>query len=549
MSEPEPPLTIPGALDLAAARAPDREALVDDDVRLSWRELRDQVRAAVKSLIALGTRPGDRIAVWAPNGHRWVVAALAVTSAGAVLVPVNTRYKGGEARGLLERGAARLLFVENGFLGKDYLAMLRDGAEAPEETLPVPSLPGLAAVVTLDGDGDGDEDGEDGAGGARGGEDRPGTLPWRDFLAYGAHLPDDEVTVRTASVRPDDPSDLLFTSGTTGRPKGALTTHRQNLTTYRAWSARTGVTGDDRYLILNPLFHCFGYKAGVLACLLRRTTMVLQPVFDVNRALRAVETERISVLPGPPTIYTELLDAPDRSLFDLSSLRLAVTGAAVVPVALVRRMRAELFPEVLTAYGLTESCGTVSVCSADDDAETVALTAGRPIDGVEVRVTDGDRRPLPAGQDGEILVRGYNVMLGYLDDPAASAAAVDADGWLATGDVGHFDPRGNLVLTGRSKDMFVVGGFNVYPAEIEQVLTGHDAVSEAAVIGIPDPRLGEVGRAYVTARPGAGSDPGVLLDWCRERLANFKVPREVVVLGALPRNAAGKVDKAALRTD
>ncbi|MFC9466195.1 FadD3 family acyl-CoA ligase [Streptomyces coelicoflavus] len=539
MSEPEPPLTIPGALDLAAARAPDREALVDDDVRLTWRELRDQVRAAVKSLIALGTRPGDRIAVWAPNGHRWVVAALAVTSAGAVLVPVNTRYKGGEARWLLERGAARVLFVENGFLGKDYLAMLRDGAEAGEETRPVPSLPGLAAVVTLDGDEDG----------ARDGADRPGTLPWRAFLAYGAHLPDDEVTVRTASVRPDDPSDLLFTSGTTGRPKGAVTTHRQNLTTYRAWSARTGVTGDDRYLILNPLFHCFGYKAGVLACLLRGTTMVLQPVFDVNRALRAVETERISVLPGPPTIYTELLDAPDRSLFELSSLRLAVTGAAVVPVALVRRMRAELFPEVLTAYGLTESCGTVSVCSADDDAETVALTAGRPIDGVEVRIADADRRPLPAGRDGEILVRGYNVMLGYLDDPAAGAAAVDADGWLATGDVGHFDERGNLVLTGRSKDMFVVGGFNVYPAEIEQVLTGHDAVAEAAVIGVPDTRLGEVGRAYVTARPGAGSDPGALLDWCRERLANFKVPREVVVLGALPRNAAGKVDKAALRTD
>ncbi|MGW2127780.1 FadD3 family acyl-CoA ligase [Streptomyces coelicoflavus] len=542
MSEPEPPLTIPGALDLAAARAPDREALVDDDVRLTWRELRDQVGAAVKSLIALGTRPGDRIAVWAPNSHRWVVAALAVTSAGAVLVPVNTRYKGGEARWLLERGAARVLFVENGFLGKDYLAMLRDGAEAAEageETHPVPSLPGLAAVVTLDGDEDG----------ARDREDRPGTLPWGAFLAYGAHLPDDEVTVRTASVRPDDPSDLLFTSGTTGRPKGALTTHRQNLATYRAWSARTGVTGDDRYLILNPLFHCFGYKAGVLACLLRGTTMVLQPVFDVNRALRAVETERISVLPGPPTIYTELLDAPDRSQFDLSSLRLAVTGAAVVPVALVRRMRAELFPEVLTAYGLTESCGTVSVCSADDDAETVALTAGRPIDGVEVRIADGDRRPLPAGRDGEILVRGYNVMLGYLDDPAAGAAAVDADGWLATGDVGHFDERGNLVLTGRSKDMFVVGGFNVYPAEIEQVLTGHDAVAEAAVIGVPDARLGEVGRAYVTARSGAGSDPVALLDWCRERLANFKVPREVVVLGALPRNAAGKVDKAALRTD
>ncbi|MFC8868816.1 FadD3 family acyl-CoA ligase [Streptomyces sp. NPDC057148] len=533
-TEPEPPLTIPAALDLAAARAPDREALVDGEVRLTWAQLRDQVRAAVKSLIALGTRRGDRIAVWAPNSHRWVVTALAVTSAGAVLVPVNTRYKGGEARWLLERGAARLLFVENGFLGKDYLAMLDDGDTGEGDdggTHPVPSLPGLAAVVTL------------------GGAARPGALTWEDFLAYGTHLPDDEVTVRTTTVRPDDPSDLLFTSGTTGRPKGALTTHRQNLTTYRAWCGRTGLTGDDRYLIVNPLFHCFGYKAGVLACLLRGATMVLQPVFDVNRALRAAEAERITVLPGPPTIYTELLNAPDRERFDLSSLRLAVTGAAVVPVALVRRIRAELFPEVVTAYGLTESCGTVTACSADDDAETVALTAGRPIDGVEVRIAGGDPHSPRSGSDGEIMVRGYNVMLGYLDDPAATAAAVDADGWLATGDVGHFDERGNLVVTGRSKDMFVVGGFNVYPAEVEQVLTGHDAVAEAAVVGVPDARLGEVGRAYVTARPGGGADPDALVGWCRERLANFKVPREVVVLGALPRNASGKVDKAALRTD
>lgn len=526
MSETEHPLTIPGALDLAARRHPGREAVVDGDVRLTWGELSDLVRVAVRSLIALGIRPGDRIAVWAPNSHRWVVAALAATSAGAVLVPVNTRYKGAEARLLLQRSGARLLFVENGFLGKDYLSMLTTGDEGAAEPRPA----ALEQVVTLDA------------------TTPSGALPWEEFLRHGAHLPDAGATARTAAVRPDDPCDLLFTSGTTGRPKGALTTHRQNLATYWAWSGRTGVTGEDRYLVINPLFHCFGYKAGVLACLLRGATMVLQPVFDVERALRAVEAERITVLPGPPTIYTELLDAPGRDLFDLSSLRLAVTGAAVVPVALVRRMRAELFPEVLTAYGLTETCGTVTVCSADDDAETVALTAGRPIDGTEVRIADAGRRPLPAGQDGRILVRGYHVMRGYLDDPQATAAAVDADGWLDTGDIGHLDARGNLVITGRTKDMFVVGGFNVYPAEIEQVLAGHDAVAEAAVVGVPDARLGEVGRAYVTVRPGAGAEPDDLVGYCRERLANFKVPREVVVLGTLPRNATGKVDKTVLRT-
>lgn len=531
MSETEHPLTIPGALARAAARHPGRDAVVDGSTRLTWAQLRDRVHAAVKSLIALGVRPGDRIAVWAPNSHHWVVTALAATSAGAVLVPVNTRYRGEEARWLLERGGVRLLFVENGFLGKDYLAMLGAGPDAGDAGGPVPQLPALEQVVVFD----------DAPG-------RPGTLPWDRFLREGAHLPGAEAAARAAAVHPDDPSDLLFTSGTTGRPKGALTTHRQNLTTYRAWSSRTGVTGEDRCLVVNPLFHCFGYKAGVLACLVRGATMVLQPVFDVERVLRAVEAERITVLPGPPTIYTELLDAPARHRFDLSSLRLAVTGAAVVPVALVRRMRAELFPDVLTAYGLTESCGTVTVCSADDDAETVALTAGRPIDGTEVRIGDAEGAPLPAGQDGRILVRGFHIMLGYLDDPAATAAAVDADGWLDTGDIGHLDARGNLVITGRSKDLFVVGGFNVYPAEVEQVLAGHDAVAEAAVVGVPDARLGEVGRAFVTVRPGAGAAPDDLIAHCRERIANFKVPREVVVLGSLPRNATGKVDKAALRT-
>ncbi|MFD8687522.1 FadD3 family acyl-CoA ligase [Streptomyces sp. NPDC059651] len=525
MSETEHPLTLPGALDLAAGRHPGREAVVDGDVTLTWGQLHALVRAAVKSLLAHGIRRGDRIAVWAPNSHRWVVAALAVTSAGAVLVPVNTRYRGAEARLLLQRSGARLLFVENGFLGKDYLSMLTTGDEGAAEPRPG----ALEQVVALDAAAP------------------PGTLPWEEFLRHGARVADAEATDRTAAVRPDDPCDLLFTSGTTGRPKGALTTHRQNLATYWAWSGRTGVTGDDRYLVINPMFHCFGYKAGVLACLLRGATMVLQPVFDVDRVLRTVEAERITVLPGPPTIYTELLDAPGRDRFDLSSLRLAVTGAAVVPVALVRRMRAELFPEVLTAYGLTETCGTVTVCSADDDAETVALTAGRPIDGTEVLVADGDRCPLPAGRDGRILVRGYHVMQGYLDDPGATAAAVDTEGWLDTGDIGHLDARGNLVITGRSKEMFTVGGFNVYPAEVEQVLTGHDAVAEAAVVGVPDARLGEVGRAYVTVRPGTGTEPDDLVGHCRERLANFKVPREVVILGALPRNATGKVDKTVLR--
>ncbi|WP_449062483.1 FadD3 family acyl-CoA ligase [Planomonospora algeriensis] len=527
-------LTIPRVLDRAARDLPEAEAVVDGRVRVTYRELRDRVRGAVRAFAASGVERGDRIAVWAPNSLEWIVAALGAVSAGAVLVPVNTRYKGEEARWLLARSRARTLFVEDGFLGNGYLAMLGAGPDVVSGNgvgdgrgRPVPGLPDLAAVVAFDR------------------ETRPGTTSWETFLAGGASPAEEEAAARSASVGAGDVADVLFTSGTTGRPKGVMCTHGQNVRTYEAWCGRTGLSPGDRYLIVNPFFHCFGYKAGVLACLLRGATMVLQPVFEPGETMRLVEAERITVLPGPPTVYTTMLDAPERSRYDLSSLRLAVTGAATVPVALVTRLRAELFPQVVTAYGLTESCGTVTSCSLGDDDATVAGTSGRPIEGVEVKVADGGGRPVPAGEDGEILVRGHNVMLGYLDDPQATAEAV-RDGWLATGDRGRLDGRGNLTITGRSKDMFTVGGFNVYPAEVEQVLTRHAAVSEAAVVGVPDARLGEVGRAYVVLRPGAAVTPEALVAHCRAALANFKAPREVLVVEALPRNAAGKVNKAAL---
>jgi acyl-CoA synthetase (AMP-forming)/AMP-acid ligase II len=250
------------------------------------------------------------------------------------------------------------------------------------------------------------------------------------------------------------------------------------------------------------------------------------------------------VLPGPPTLYQSILNHPEREKRDLSSLRLAVTGAAVVPVVLVERMRDELaFETVLTAYGLTEATGTVTMCTRDDDAETIATTSGRAIPDTEVRI-DADE-----GDPGEVLVRGYNVMLGYFEEPEETAKTIDDDGWLHTGDVGVMDDRGNVCITDRIKDMFVVGGFNAYPAEIEQVLSRHPAVSEVAVVGVPDERLGEVGRAYVVPRPKETVDVDEVVAWCRERMANYKVPRSVVVVDSLPRNASGKVLKFELRKE
>jgi len=396
---------------------------------------------------------------------------------------------------------------------------------------PVPGLTALQSLVTL------------------GERTDPQARDFAAFVSGGNEVAAKQADARMAAVAETDVSDMFFTSGTTGRPKGAMTTHGQNVRVYEAWSAGVGLRRGDRYLLVNPLFHTFGYKAGLLACLIQGATLVMQPVFDPDQSLRQIGAERITVLPGPPTLYASLLDHPARAGTDLGSLRLAVTGAAVVPVALVERMRAELFPEVVIAYGLTESSGTVTVGDSSADAETAARTVGRAIEGVEVIVADREGRRLPAGQGGEVLVRGYNVMRGYFDDPEATAAAIDSDGWLHTGDVGVLDPDGNLRITDRLKDMFVVGGFNAYPAEIEQLIARHPKVSEAAAVGVPDNRLGEVCRAYVIPRAGAELDPAEIIEYCRDRLANFKVPREVVIVSELPRNAAGKVLRYVLRAE
>jgi acyl-CoA synthetase (AMP-forming)/AMP-acid ligase II len=508
--------TLPALVEAAAAAHGDREAIVDGDTRIRFAELAGLVDGFARAVVAAGIEPGDRVAVWAPNGWRWVVAALGAVRAGAVLVPLNTRYRGAEAAYILGRTKARLLVTVEGFLGTDYVGMLS-----------TEDLPHLSTTVVYAHDGS------------------PGG--WEEFLAGGARVTVDTVAARAAAIASGDVSDIFFTSGTTGHPKGAMLTHAQAIALYTTWSDLAGLRTGDRYLLVNPFFHTFGYKAGVLACLLRGATIVPQPVFDVDTSLALIERERITVMPGPPTLYTSILNHPDRDRYDLGSLRVAVTGATTVPVALIERLHAELTLErVLTAYGLTETAGTATMCRPDDTAQTVATTCGGPVPGVEIAVVGADGRPVPAGEPGEVLIRGYNVMVGYLDDPSATEAAIDRDGWLHTGDIGVLNDRGYLRITDRLKDMYISGGFNVYPAEIEQVLAHHEAVAEAAVVGAPDERLGEVGRAVVVLRRGRSATAADLTAWCRERLANFKVPRAVEFVEALPRNASGKVIKSAL---
>jgi acyl-CoA synthetase (AMP-forming)/AMP-acid ligase II len=507
------PRTVPAALDRFARQLPDHAALITNDRSFTAAELRDEVHRATAALIALGVQPRDRVAIWSPNTWHWVIACLAIHHAGAAMVPLNTRYTASEAADILARTHAPVVFGMGQFLGNDRLADLDRTA-----------LPALRHIVRIPIDAEETDDGT-----------------WDDFIAQGSTSA--AVADRAAAVMPDDVSDILFTSGTTGRSKGVLCAHRQSLSASASWAANGKITSDDRYLCINPFFHNFGYKAGILACLQTGATLIPHLTFDPLRALQAIEQHRITVLPGPPTIYQTLLDHPARNDYDLSSLRFAVTGAATVPVVLVERMQAELDIDiVLTAYGLTEANGMGTMCRADDDAVTVATTCGRPFADFELRIDS----PTP-DESGEVLLRGPNVMLGYLDDPEATAAAVDTDGWLHTGDIGAVDKAGNLRITDRLKDMYICGGFNVYPAEVEQVLARMEGVADAAVIGVPDGRLGEVGRAFLVARPGSNLDEQSVIAYTREHLANFKAPRSVRFVDALPRNAGGKVVKPQLR--
>lgn len=506
------PETIPAAAKAAAERWPDRIGLIEGEERWTYAQLWADARACASAMLARGVGNGDRIGIWAPNCRAWIITALGAHIAGAAIVPMNTRFKGQEAADILRRSHAKLLFTPKEFLGTDYQALL-----AGEE------LPDLRELIHIDSG-------------------------FNAFVARGKGADDPAVDEALARLSGDDVSDIIFTSGTTGRPKGVLTTHRQVVQTFGDWAVRVDLREGDNHLIVNPFFHAFGYKAGWVACLIRGATIIPMAVFDGAEMIRQIEVNRVNFLPGPPTIYVTLLhELAINPAHDFSSLRGAPTGAAPVAPALVERMRNELgITNVVNGYGMTE-CGVISMTRQGDDAETIAYTCGYPMPGMEVRCVDENGRDVPPGQAGEFWVRGPSVMKGYLDDPQATAEAIDADGWLHTGDIGTIDARGYLAITDRKKDMFISGGFNCYPAEIEKLLAAHPAIESVAVIGIPDDRMGEVGKAFVVLRPGSEADEAGIIRWARENMANYKVPRKVALVDALPRNAGGKVLRDALR--
>ena len=508
--QPLPP-TIPHAAHDAAKRWGDAPAIVENGETWSFIRLWEECRVVASALLERGVGEGDRIAIWAPNSREWVVAAVAAQTCGAALVPLNTRLKGREAGDLLRRTNARMLFTVTDFLGIDYVALL-----AEED------LPDLEKTVMLD----------------------TGLAGLADS---GKGADDPRIAEALEKLTADHISDIMFTSGTTGIPKGVMMTYGRVIPQAGVWIGNTGLSEGDRYLIVNPFFHSFGMKVGWGACLLCGAVMVPMPQFDVAEAAQIIERERIAFLPGPPTIFQMLLAEKTKTGFDASSLRGGTTGAATVPPVLIEQIRSELgMPNIVTAYGMTE-CVNITSCRPGDPASLIAQSCGAAIPGNEVIISGDAGEELPRGETGEIWVRGQGVMLGYLDDPEATAETIDSEGWMHTGDIGTMDENGYIRITDRKKDMYISGGFNVYPAEVEKLLSAHPAIAMAAVIGVPDERMGESGKAFIVPRDGERLDESDLIDWARENMANYKIPRIVEIVDALPLNASGKVLKTELR--
>ena len=510
--------TIGESLRRVAERFPEREALVvrHQAYRATYAELWRQVDAAARGLVARGVRKGDRVGIWAPNRYEWVVTQLATARVGAILVTINPAYKTAELRYALDKAGVSLLVMARGFRGTDYLAMLADVRD---------SCPRLRQAIVLDDD-------------------------WEGLLADGRQVSDTALAEREATLHADDAINVQYTSGTTGAPKGATLTHRNILNNAYFTGRSLGYREDARVCVPVPLYHTFGMVIGTLGCLTHGACMIIPGEgFEPAAVLAAVEEERCNSLYGVPTMFIAELAEPDFARYDLSSLRTGAMGGAPVPVEVMHQVRSLMhMDEVAIACGMTETSPVATQTAPDDPLDKRVGTVGRVHPHVEVKIVDpATGATVPRGTPGEQCTRGYNVMLGYWNDPDATAAAIDADGWMHTGDLAVMDDDGFVSIVGRLKDMIIRGGENIYPREIEELLHGLPDVSEAEVIGVPSRRFGEEVMAWVKLRDGATTTGPELAAACRGRVAGYKIPRHWKIVEAFPMTITGKVQKYRLR--
>jgi fatty-acyl-CoA synthase len=529
--------TIGRHFDHIAARFAERNALVvrHQGVRWSYAELKERVDRFAAGLLALGLERGQRIGIWSPNNSEWVVAQFATAKAGLILVNINPAYRTVELEYALNKAGCAALITAPSFKTSDYLAMLRELAPeldgAAPGALEAARLPDLRLVVTI-------------------GETRAaGALRFGDVAGLAGPAERERLETLGGELQFDDPINIQFTSGTTGSPKGATLTHHNILNNGFFIAEAMKFSQRDRVCIPVPLYHCFGMVIGNLGALTHGAAMVYPSEgFEPLATLAAIEEERCTVLHGVPTMFIAQLDHPEFARFDLSSLRTGVMAGSPCPIEVMRRAVERMhLSEIVIGYGMTETSPASTVTSADDPLERRVSTVGRAMPHVEVKIIDAEGRIVPRGQPGELLTRGYLVMLGYWNDPEKTAEAVDEAGWMHTGDLATIDAEGYCNIVGRIKDMVIRGGENVYPREIEEFLYRHPKVQEVQVIGVPDPRLGEELCAWIRLRDGEGASAEEIQLFCRGRIAHFKIPRYIKFVDAFPMTVTGKIQKFVMR--
>ncbi len=537
-----PPLqecTIGQALDATVARHGDREALVvpHQGVRWTWRQLADKADAVAAGLLAMGLQPGDRVGIWAPNCAEWVLTQLATARAGLVLVNVNPAYRRSELEYALNKVGCTALVLAPALKTSDYLAIVND--LAPELAASTPgqlqaaALPALRWVVRL------------------GEAATPGMLNFNAIAGLATAASRARLAALGPTLRATDAINIQFTSGTTGHPKGATLTHRNILNNGFFVGEAIRLTEADRLCIPVPLYHCFGMVMGNLGCLTHGATMVYPAeAFDPLAVLQTVQDERCTALYGVPTMFIAELDHPRFAEFDIGSLRTGIMAGSPCPIEVMKRVQAQMhMTEVTIAYGMTETSPVSTQSATDDPLDKRVSTVGRVQPHLEVKIADEQGRPVPVGTTGELCTRGYSVMQGYWGDPAKTAEAVDAEGWMHTGDLATMDAEGYVNIVGRLKDMVIRGGENVYPREIEEFLYRHPAVQDVQVVGVPDVKYGEELCAWIKLRDGASATPDEIRDFCRGQIAHYKIPRHIRFVDGFPMTITGKIQKYVMRQE
>ncbi|RMP67015.1 hypothetical protein ALQ18_01079 [Pseudomonas marginalis pv. marginalis] len=514
-------MTIGEAFDHTVVQHADGEALVvrHQQRRYSWRQLAETVDLHARAFLALGMQAGDRLGIWAPNCAEWCISQIASAKLGVILVTINPAYRSSELDYVLKQAGCQWLVCAGSFKSSDYHAMLQE------------LNPDLRALISLDP------------------SPPPGFIPWSQLAALGAGVPPQQLHSRQASLHFDQAVNIQYTSGTTGFPKGATLSHHNILNNGYMVGESLGLTAQDRLVIPVPLYHCFGMVMGNLACITHGTAMIYpNDGFDALLTLNAVAEECATGLYGVPTMFIALLDHPRRGEFDLATLRTGIMAGATCPIEVMRRVISELhMGEVQIAYGMTETSPVSLQTGANDDLERRVTTVGRTQPHLENKIIDVAGNTLARGEIGELCTRGYSVMLGYWNNPEGTRQAIDAAGWMHTGDLATMDEHGYVCIVGRNKDMIIRGGENVYPRELEEFLFTHPAVADVHIIGIPDAVYGEAIVAWVKLHQGHAVNELQLQAWCKGRIAHFKTPKHFKFVETFPMTVTGKIQKFRMR--